>query len=188
MKTSVRPPTKSSRRKELRIDMKIPTVIFVDLMKPLDTGDAEGLEWMDETKSELVPTKTTNALQPYKYVIKKPSLVDKLWRLQEKEPARRMRKEGVMVQCRRGLGSARLHLSDAAEERGERTDLLSQVTGSVTVTLKVPAKERTMPSLTMLFSVSTLNKRSRGTSIGRSSSRRGPRRRCGSRCRRISAR
>ena len=62
MKTSVRPPTKSSRRKELRIDMKIPTGIFVGLMKPLDTGDAEGLEWTDETKAELVPTKTTNAL------------------------------------------------------------------------------------------------------------------------------
>ena len=45
-----------------------------------------------------------------------------------------------MVQCRRGLGSARLHLSDAAEERGERTDLLSQVTGSVTVTQKSASK------------------------------------------------
>ena len=99
-----------------------------------------------------------NLHQVQVYEIKKPSLVDQLWRLQDTEPARRMRKDGVLVPRRRGLGSSRLHLSSAAEERGERTDLLSQVTGIVTVELKVPAKQRTMPQLTMLFSVSTLNK------------------------------
>ena len=43
-------------------------------------------------------------------------------------------------------------------ERGERTDLLAQVTGNVTVTLKVPKKERAMPFLRIKLKVSTLKK------------------------------
>ena len=37
MKTVVRPPTARTRRKEIKIEMKIPLVIFVELMQPLDT-------------------------------------------------------------------------------------------------------------------------------------------------------
>ena len=45
-----------------------------------------------------------------------------------------------------------------AEARGERTDLLAQVTGNVSVECKVPKEERAMPLLRIVFKVSTLNK------------------------------
>jgi hypothetical protein len=158
MKKVVRPPTKRSRRKELEINLRIPMEIFVDLMKPMDTGDMEKFEWEDAQKTKLKPTKETKGLQHFSYMISKPEKVDKFWRLQEREPVRRKRKDGALVPYRRGLGSSRLHLSSAAEERGERTDLLAQVTGNVTVALKVPTKERAMPYLKMGLKVSTLNK------------------------------
>lgn len=158
MKKVVRPPTKLTRRKELEINLRIPMEIFVDLMKPMDTGDMENFEWEDAQKTKLKPTKTTKGLEHFSYTISKPEKVDKFWCLQEREPVRRKRKDGALVPYRRGLGSSRLHLSTAAEERGERTDLLAQVTGNVTVALKVPTKERAMPYLKMTLKVSTLNK------------------------------
>ena len=161
MKTVVRPPTKVSRRKEISIDLKIPEPIFIDLMKPMDTGDMNGFEWEDEAnlgKTKLMPTKDGKSFQEFKYMIMAPSKVDKFWRLEETEPVRRVRQEGKLVRRRRGLGSSRLHLSTAAETRGERTDLLAQVTGNVSVHLKVPKKERAMPMLHIGVKVSTLNK------------------------------
>lgn len=160
MKTTVRPPTKKTRRKELLIDVRIPQQIFIDLMKPLDSNDVETFEWEDdETKTALKPTKDGKSFQEFNYTINKPMIVDKLWNLEERDPARRRRQSGKLVSSRRGLGSARLHLSAAAEERGERTDLLAQVTGNVTVKFKVPKKERAMPTLRMQFKVSTLSHR-----------------------------
>ena len=84
--------------------------------------------------------------------------MDKFWCLEEKESVRRVRQGGKLVRTRRGKGSARLHLSAAAEERGERTDLLAQVTGQVHVLLRVPKEERAMPTLHIGFKVSTLDK------------------------------
>lgn len=95
--------------------------------------------------------------------------MDKFWRLQDREPLRRKRVEGALVTYRRGLRSAQLHLSKAAEERSERTDLLAQVTGNVIVYFKVPKKERAMPYLRITLKVSTLNKHNHiewGTSFG----------------------
>jgi hypothetical protein len=158
MKTAVRPPTKRTRRKELAIDQHLPLEIFLDLMKPMDDGDMEGFRWEDETKTKLTPTKEKATFTEYKYMISKPQNVDKFWCLQQKEQPRRVRKEGALVTHRRGLGSARLHLSAAAEARGERTDLLAQVTGNVFVHCKVPKEERAMPHLRILFKVSTLTK------------------------------
>ena len=158
MRTVIRPPTKSSRRKEMTIDLKVPQEVFVDLMKPMDDGDMEDFEWEDDTKMKLKPTKVGKSLDEYKYTIKAPAKVDKFWRLEQTEPTRRVREGGKLVRRRRGLGSSRLHLSAAAEERGERTDLLAQVTGNVTVHLKVPKKERAMPSLHLALKVSTLSK------------------------------
>ena len=158
MTTVVRPPTKGTRRKEQSINLKIPSQIFVDLMQPMDTGDMAGFEWEDEAKTSLKPTKETKAYQEFKYTIAKPVLmVDKFWCLETKERMRRVRKEGQLTTRRRGLGSSRLHLSNAAEDRGQRTDLLAQVTGNVTVKLKVPKKEKSMPSLQINVKVSTLS-------------------------------
>ena len=158
MRTVVRPPTKKTRRKELVIDMHVPLPTFIDLMNPMDTGDMSGFEWVDETKTELKPTADKKTLQEYIYTIKKPELCDKFMRLQDRETPRRMRKEGGLVLCRRGLGCARLHLSAKAEARGERTDLLASVTGNIIVKCKVPKEERAMPHLQLKLKVSTLNK------------------------------
>ena len=158
MKTIVRPPTKLSRRKEMLIDLRIPEQIFIDLVKPLNTGDMMGFEWLDEAKTSLKPTKETKAFEMYKYQISKPEVNAKFWRMEEREPARRVRKEGKLVLSRRGLGTARLHLSDAAEARGDRSDLLAGVTGNCTISPKVPKRERAMPSLRILLKVSTLSK------------------------------
>ena len=48
------------------------------------------------------------------------------------EPKGRKPKDGEVIPHRRGHGSARLHLSHAAQGRGEKTDLLAQVAGAVT--------------------------------------------------------
>ena len=155
MKTAVRPPTARTRRKELVIEQRMPMAIFIELMKPMETGDINNLEWEDEEKTALKPTtneKTFKTMDEYTYVISKPAMVDKFWRLQAAES------KGRKGPFRRGLGSARLHLSKAAEQRGERTALLAQVTGNVTVSLKVPKKERAMPFFVLKYRVSTLNR------------------------------
>ena len=51
-----RPPTKVTRRKQLDLDVKLPMATFLDLMRPLDTGDAKWFEWVDDAKMALVPT------------------------------------------------------------------------------------------------------------------------------------
>ena len=139
--------------------LRCPKEIFFDLMKPLESGDMNNFEWEDDAKTTLTPTLDRPSFLEYRYTISKPQLVDKFWRLQEIEGAREKRdKDGEIRPSRRGLGSARLHLSKAAEGRGERTHLLAQVTGNVVVSLKVPKGERAMPFLKILYKVSTMNK------------------------------
>ena len=44
MKTVMRPPTAvTSRRKELKLEVRVPKEIFFDLVRPLETGDMEAL-------------------------------------------------------------------------------------------------------------------------------------------------
>lgn len=138
--------------------MKIPMQIFVELMPPLDTGDTEMLEWDNEAKTNLKPTKVGKRFDLYHCTITKPSVNDRFWRLQDREKPRRIRVQGQMVTSNRGKGCAKLHLSQAAEERGETTALLTQVTGNTTIQLKVPTEERAMPTLKITLKVSTLNK------------------------------
>ena len=158
MKVVVRPPTKRTRRKQININMGLPEPIFMDLMSPLETGDADAFEWTDEKKTALKPTKETTGLLKYEYTIKKPAVVSKLWRLETREAApKAQRRGGRSAAVRRGLGAARLHLSGAKEERGELTDLLAHVTGNVIIRFTVPKKEKAMPTLKMTLAVSTLN-------------------------------
>lgn len=162
MATTVRPPTKSTRRKKLIIKLEMPKEIFFDLLKPLDAEDVDGLVWKDEARKELEPTEDFKTYHQYKYTIKKPSVVAKLWRLEEsdKEPKRLINKKmGQAVPFRRGLGSAKLHLSHAAGDRGERTDLISQVVGNVSIILKEPKEERAMPTGSITFAAASMDKR-----------------------------
>ena len=78
MPTTVRPPIAVTRRKQQTIETKAPEEIFLDMMKPFETGDMVGFEWVDAERTALKPTKETKAYKMYKYMVKKPSLVDKL--------------------------------------------------------------------------------------------------------------
>ena len=158
MAVMVRPPTALTRRKQLTLEIKVPQQIFFDLVQPLETSDVDGFEWLDAQKSALKPTEVKKSFSLYKYTLSKPSLVDKVWQLQSQDEKRaRPTKKGKTLPFRRGHGCAKLHLSQAAARRGARTSLMSQVTGNVVMQLKVPAKERVMPTLTMKFAVSTMD-------------------------------
>lgn len=160
MKTVVRPPTARTRRKQLTIQMKIPEEVFIELMSPLESACVAGFEWVDESKTKLLPTEEKPTFLRYKYTVSKPSLLDKIWRLDtlEKEPARKKDKNGNTVPFRRGHGCARIHLSAVAAQRGERTDLLAQVTGNTIIDCKVPKFARAIPTLRIKVSVSTMDK------------------------------
>lgn len=158
IKTVVRPPTALTRRKEQIIEVKVPEEIFLDLVRPLENGDMEKFEWMSPEKSALKPTKEGKSFNQFKYKVSKPEVTDKIWRLHEHEKGVPVRKRsGEIEQTRRGHGSARLHLSHAAEERGEKTDLMAQVVGNVTLDLKVPKQERAMPTLKLTLKVATMD-------------------------------
>ena len=156
MTTSVRPPTRLTRRKQQVVTLRMPEEVFIDLMKPVATGDIPEFAWIDEAKTQLKPTtsKPNSTVLEYNYTVAKPSVVDAIWRLHEVEEKRT--KHGKVF--RRGHGSARLHLSAAAAARGELSDLLSQVTGNVIIKFKVPKNSRTMPTLVIKFSVSTMDR------------------------------
>lgn len=141
------------------LQVHCPEIVFIELLKPLQTGDAKDLEWIEEGKT-LKPTAIKKTFCAYNYTIRKPSLIDKIWRLELMDKKRRRsRKNGEeMLPWRRGHGCARLHLSQAAARRGEKTNLISQVTGNVIMNLKVPKNERAMPQLTMKYSVATMDK------------------------------
>ena len=110
MRTCVRPPTKRTRRKEQRIETRIPLGVFVDLMQPMETGDMQGFEWANASKTKLKPTKDTKSVEHYKYTINMPAKVGTFWGLERTEVPRRVRQGGKLVRRRRGLGSSRLHL------------------------------------------------------------------------------
>ena len=159
MKTAVRPPTRLTRRKQQKLEMRVPQFVFIDLVKLLESGCVAGFEWTDETKTALKPTKEKKTFHEFSYTINKPELNDRLWQLEshEKAPARATDKAGKIKAFRRGQGCARLHLSKAAQERGEKSMVLSQITGSVVLKLKVPLQERAMPTMTVMLAVSTMD-------------------------------
>lgn len=50
--------------------------IFVDLMKPMETGDMDNFEWVDAEKTALKPTKDNRkAFTEYSYTIARPDKV-----------------------------------------------------------------------------------------------------------------
>ena len=67
MKTVVRPPTARSRRKEQMIEVRVPEEIFLDLMRPLETGDMANFEWTSAEKSALKPTFEGKSFNRFKY-------------------------------------------------------------------------------------------------------------------------
>lgn len=151
LRTPVRPPTMKTRRKQAVVKMGCPKEVFFDLMKDIKEEDVEGIRWR---AGKLLPTAEKNTYFLFKYKIGKPSVVDKFWSL-ERSDKKKGKKSGPF---RRGHGCARLHLSRAAAGRGERTDLIAQVTGNVIIELKVPKEERAIPKLSVTFAVSSMDK------------------------------
>ena len=64
--------------------MSMPREIFEDFVSPLQETDAEGLRRAPD--GSLLPTSSTQALKRYKYTVKKGSVIDKLFKLQELDP------------------------------------------------------------------------------------------------------
>ena len=125
MATPVRPPTASTRRRQRVLDMQLPMEAFTLLLQPFNTGELEGLEWLDDEKTKLQPTSSKPSCKTYNYKISRPSQLNQLWEMQRWE----RKVEGT--QWRRGCGAQRLHLSQAAGRRGRKTVLLSSVCGNV---------------------------------------------------------
>ena len=146
MTKMIRPPTATTRRKQRSIEQQIPMEVFLHLLKPFDTGDLKDLEWLgDYQEMGLKPTRETGAFKEYKYAVCRPSQLGLLWDMQSWDSP-----------CsRRGHNASRLHLSLAAQSRGLTSGLLAAVSGNVTLRLRAPLEEATMPTLKMEFNVST---------------------------------
>ena len=79
MRKLVRPCTHLTRRKQLTVKFQMPLRCFYELMAPLMDGDTQGLQRDDQGR--LVPTKVTNQLRYYSYILRRGSLVDKFFAL-----------------------------------------------------------------------------------------------------------
>ena len=64
--------------------MSLPLVVFEDFVAPLAEGDADGLK--RNSNNRLIPSSTTSSVRHYKYLIKKGSVSDRLFHLQDLDP------------------------------------------------------------------------------------------------------
>ena len=64
--------------------MSLPLVVFEDFVAPLAEGDADGLK--RNSNNQLIPSSTTSSVRHYKYLIKKGSVSDRLFHLQDLDP------------------------------------------------------------------------------------------------------
>ena len=151
----IKPPTARTRRRQCSVSMRIPMAAFCHIMAPFDSEQIVGLEWLDAAKSTLKPTRVTEAFEEFRYVVDKPGQVNKLFQLGEWD------REIPGTKWKRGSGAQRLHLSQAAGQRGQTSTLITSVTGKVTVQLRVYPES--MPNLLMFYHVSTMDERNHVT-------------------------
>ena len=128
--------------------MAVPMEALTHMMAPFETGQIKGLEWLGSTKRKLKPTRTTQTFKEFRYIVDKPTQVNKLFNLGDWD------REIAQTPWKRGWGAQQLALTQAAGQRGETT-IVSSVTGKVTVQLR--AYTDAMPSLMMMFHVSTMD-------------------------------
>ena len=218
----------------------MPREVFEQLMAGVAEGDCQKLR-RDPQSNQLLPTQTTATLHRFEYEIRKGSVTDRLFRMQELDPppprqlpaltlaqigdpdvyeveairAKRLTAKRVKYliqwrgfdeshnsweapaninkqlvaqfeavgaaartavasssvgtsalvapqQCQpslpnRGQGAARAHLSAAAQRRGRVPSVLSMVCGNVIVKFKESRTEKTMPTLSLVFKVLTMD-------------------------------
>ena len=81
----LRPATALTRRKEITVAMDIPRQIFDDLMRGVREGDVDGLA-RDVMKQSLLPTQTTATLNHFSYTIRKGSVSERLFQMEQQDP------------------------------------------------------------------------------------------------------
>ena len=147
----IRPPTASTRRRQRVVEMAVPMPAFFALLRPFETGDLEGLEWTDQTKTGLKPTSSRVGCNTYKYDVRRPAQLNQLWDMASWD------RKVAGTPWRRGHGAQRLHLTQAAGRRGQRTMLVSSACGNVS--LRCREYQDKLPVLRVVFSVMTLDEK-----------------------------
>ena len=149
MATPIRPPTASTRRRQRTLDISLPIEAFHQLLRPFDTGELDGLQWLNAEKTQLEPTSSRQGCKTYEYKLRSPSQLNRLWDMATWD------RQVAGTPWRRGHGAQRLHLTQAAGRRGKKTMLLSSACGNVVLRLR--EYEDKLPQLKIIFSVMTLD-------------------------------
>ena len=132
MRTPVRPPTANTRRRQRVLEMLLPIEAFHHLIRGFKTGELAGLRWTEDSPPALHPTRVTPLFNEYKYDVRQPAQLNRLWELQQWD------RPVAGTAWRRGWGAQRLQISQAAGQRGRTTMLLSSVCGNVSLRLRQP--------------------------------------------------
>ena len=148
---SIAAPTALTRRKEMVVSAPLPLELFEELMAPLMEGDAEGLV---REGGSLKPTKSTSATHRWVYVVKRGSVSNRLFCLEQSNPKQ---KASSTAQRARGVGCARVRLSVAEQRRGGLPQTMSMVAGNVLIQYVLPRQQLRPPVLTLTFGVLTMD-------------------------------
>jgi hypothetical protein len=153
LRKAVKPATSRTRRRLVQVRAKVPEEVFQDFVACLEDGDALGVQRDDSGK--LVPTKTTQTSQIYDYTIKKPTVVGKLFSLEDRDPkpAPGAREPGAW---HRGFKSSMLVLSQNGHKKGKKGEKVSMVAGTVRVHCRIPRRWKGWPTLTVRYFVLTM--------------------------------
>ena len=123
IKKLVRPSTALTRRKEITIKMSMPREVFEDFVAPLTEDDVEGMQRRPD--GSLIPTSKTSALYKYKYTLKRGSVTDKLFRLQELDPELPPPKKSLPEVEHIGTGNVyEVEKIEQSRKKGKRTEYL----------------------------------------------------------------
>ena len=131
-------------------------------MAPVLDGDAEYLadaskKIARDASGALIPTKESQALLRFDYIIRRPMVSQRLLHLELGDlklgPLAKGGKAGKP--WRRGLGCSKLVLAENAS--GRLGTKISQVAGNVVIKFRQPTKYRAMPTLTLRFFCFTMD-------------------------------
>ena len=156
LRKAVKPATSWTRRRLVQVKENIPAEVFHSFTASLNAGDADGV--VRDAEGTLVPTKTTAALKMFEYTIKKPTVTDKLFALQDKDPSPPpgARNPGAW---RRGHGCANLVLSRLGHKKGGLGSKVAMVAGVTKVIYTEPKNYKGWPTLILRFFVLTMSHR-----------------------------
>ena len=101
----------------------MPREVFEDFVAPLTEADVEGMQRGPD--GSLVPTSKTTALYKYKYTLKRGSVTDKLFRLQELDPELPPPKKSLPEVEHIGTGNVyEVEQIEQSRKKGKRTEYL----------------------------------------------------------------